>query len=233
MPTIEQTLSDRMSRYDNVPGLAPVRRAFNQALDVHQTFRTKAAEVAKDTHKTAIGKQDALRKYIGAEAHRVVRARKTLEKAQSKLAEKRKALQPKAPDKTDVAAAVARSDLRGMLRGMPIGKRMGLLLADNADPMLLAAALELPNYASDINDETRRLVTERVIEREQPGALAKIEIESEALAMLAVANRVLENTARDVAEFPNNQILNDFLEKAVGDTSQLEADVDRQLEAAA
>jgi len=33
-----------------------------------------------------------------------------------------------------------------------------------------AAVLELPNYASGIDDQIRRLVTEKAIEREHPGA---------------------------------------------------------------
>lgn len=233
MITMESTLSDRMARYDAVPGLAPVRAAFHRALDTHKTFRAKAAEIAKDDKRTALGKREKAQAYIGTEAHRVLRTHKTVEKIKGKFADREKALQPKAPDPANVAAAVARSDLRNMLRGMPIGQKMALLLAPDADPMLLSAALELPNYASGINDQTRQLITAAVIERENPGALAALERDREALELLEVATRVLDNTARDVAGFPNDAVLSDFLAKSVGDTARLDADIDHEISAAA
>jgi hypothetical protein len=60
-----------------------------------------------------------------------------------------------------------------MLREMPIGKRMRVLLAPDADPNLLAAVLEsLLDDLSGINAATRELVRNNVIEKENPGALS-------------------------------------------------------------
>jgi hypothetical protein len=49
------------------------------------------------------------------------------------------------------------------------------------------------------------------------------------IELLGVATRVVEGTALNIAEFPSNRILNDFLEKSVGNTSRLDADIDRSL----
>jgi len=87
------------------------------------------------------------------------------------------------------------------------------------------------NYASGINDEIRRIVIEQLIDRGHPGALAEMEQKAEAIELLGVAVRVLENTFREVAEFPNDKFLNEFIEKSVGDTSRMEADIEQELAA--
>lgn len=236
MPTLEETLANQMQRFEGVARLRHVRSAFKATLDAHLTLKNEAADVAKnaaaDNRLTAIGRREKMQEYVGTNSHRVIRAQKTLSKIKEKHEAQRVAIQPRASDKTDLAGAVARSDLRGMLRDMPIGKAMQLLLAPDADPILHAAVLELPNYASGINDETRRAVTERVIEREHPGALAELERDAEAVELLGVAVRVLEDTARDIGEFPNAKLLNDFLSQSVGDTSRLDADIEHSLQAA-
>jgi hypothetical protein len=56
-----------------------------------------------------------------------------------------------------------------------------------------------------------------------------LEREEEAIELNTVATQVVEGTALKVAEFLNKNVLNDFLLKSVGDTSRLDADVERSL----
>lgn len=235
MPTLEDTLTDRMKRFDHIGSLKHVRSAFDAAINTHLTVRSSAQEVAaklaKDNRLTPIGRKDKMHEHVSKDAHKVMRVQKTLQKIREQHAQERASVQPKAPDRTDVAAAVARSDLRSMLRAMQMAKATQLLIGPQADAILQAAVLELPNYASGINDEIRRIVTEQVIEREHPGALAELEQKAEAIELLGVAVHVLEKTFREVAEFPNEKFLNDFIEKSVGDTSRMEADIASELAA--
>lgn len=235
MATLEQTLINFMAQFADVKGIESLRKAFDSAMQTTRfltdEFRAESEKIAKNDKLSPLGKREKVQEFVGKEAHRVMRARRTLEKIETKFEAKRSALQPKAPDPTNLAAAVARSDLRSMLRGLPIGKRMELLLAPDADPVLLQAALELPGYASGMNDDTRKLVLERVIEREQPGALATIAREQEAIQVLRAATQVVTDTMRSVGEFPNDRVMNQFLQDAVGDTSRLDADIDHELAA--
>jgi hypothetical protein len=64
-----------------------------------------------------------------------------------------------------------------------------MVLAADADPVLLQAVLELPNYASGITDEARVLVTNHIVERNHPGVLAKIEEAESAVELLDAAAR--------------------------------------------
>jgi hypothetical protein len=56
-----------------------------------------------------------------------------------------------------------------------------------------------------------------------------LEREEQAIELNTVATQVVERTALKVAEFPNKNLLNDFPLKSVGDTSRLDADVERSL----
>jgi hypothetical protein len=56
-----------------------------------------------------------------------------------------------------------------------------------------------------------------------------LEREEQAIELNTVATQVVERTALKVAEFPNKNLLNDFPLKSAGDTSRLDADVERSL----
>lgn len=225
MSTLEQTILERSSFMSDVPALKPALTAITRALDVHTKFRTKAAEVAKDPHRTALGKQDVLRKFVGENAHEVLRIRKAVDVMRTKLTERRAKLMPPAPDPTNAASAMLRMEARTFLRGVKNpGERLRLILDD---PSMMAAALEASDAMSGINDQMRELIVTNVIERNHPGALAQIEKAEEAIELVDVAARVAFNTARDAAEFPNDAVFSKFVETSVGATVALDADVDR------
>jgi hypothetical protein len=120
-------------------------------------------------------------------------------------------------------------EMRQMLRAIKNpGERLKLLLADDADPSMMEAALEAPNAMSGIDDQMRQLITTSVIERLHPGALAQIERAEEAIELVDVAARVAFNTARDAAEFPNDPTFASFVETSVGATGALEADLNNK-----
>src|SRR6266481_4605704 len=101
MATLEQTILDRAGRWSDVPALQPALAAITRALDVHTKMEKKAADVAKDTHRTPIGKKDVMRKFVGEHAHEVARIRKTVDAMRAKLTERRTKLMPPAPDPTN------------------------------------------------------------------------------------------------------------------------------------
>jgi hypothetical protein len=223
---MEEFILERAGPWSDVPALQPALAAITRALDVHTKMKTKAAEVAKDTHRTAIGKRDVMQKFVGEQAHEVTRIRKTVDVMRAKLTERRAKLMPLAPDPTNAASAMLRMEARTFLRGIKNpGERLRLLLDD---PSMMEAALEAPNAMSGINDQMRELITTNVIERNHPAALAQIEKAEEAIELVDVAARVAFNTARDAAEFPNDSTFASFVETSVGATGALEADLNNR-----
>jgi hypothetical protein len=226
MATIEQTILDRAGRWSDVPALQPALAAITRALDAHTKMEKKAAEVARDTHRTPIGKKDVMQKFVGENAHEVARIRKTVDVMRTKLTERRAKLMPAKADPANVASAVMRMEMRTILRAMKNpGERLRLLLDD---PAMMEAALEASNTMSGIDNQMRELITTNVIERNHPGALAAIEKAEEAIELVDVAARVAFNTGRDAAQFPNDNVFASFVETSVGATGALEADLNNK-----
>lgn len=230
MPTISEVLA---GRFPEGVAAQPAKIALTRTLAVYDDFRAQHTKIADNKNLSPIGRQDAMRKYVSEKAHELHRARKSVETMRQKLTERRAKLAPAAPDKADMSAAILRSEMRTMLRGMSTGQRMALLLSPNPDPMLLQAVLEAPDFASGMNPQTRELVTAAVIEKTHPGALAAIEQVEEAIEVVNAATRVAFDTVRAAAEFPNESTLVSFVEQSIGATGAIDADVDRSFSALA
>lgn len=110
------------------------------------------------------------------------------------------------------------------------GERLKLLLDPNVDISFMDAALEMPDVMSGINSQMRELITQNVIERRHPGALADLEKADEAIEMVGAAAKVAFTTARDAGQFPNDSVLESFVDAAVGNTLSLEADINRNFD---
>jgi hypothetical protein len=90
------------------------------------------------------------------------------------------------------------------------------------NPALLAAVLEAPNAMSGIDTQTRDLIISAVIERQNPGALTLLERMEESIELVDVAAKI----AAKAAEIPD-AAFNAFVEKSVGSTAVLDADINR------
>jgi hypothetical protein len=96
------------------------------------------------------------------------------------------------------------------------------------DPLFRLAAIEAPNSITRIDEKTRELILRRVIEDTHPGVLTALERDEEAIEHLKVMVQVLEGTARTAADIPV-QAFDAFLSSSVGDTTRLDADVERTI----
>jgi hypothetical protein len=219
-----------MGRFgDNADGWrGPAKIELSRILDTHDQVRAEHARIAADPNLSALGKQDATRKYLATTASKhLVRAQRSVETMRGKIAERRANLRPPVPDKTDASAAILRSEMRSQLRGMKQGERMQLLLAPDADPALIAAALEAPNFSSGITDQTRTLLTNSVIEKRYPGASAALESAEDAVEILTAAVQVTERTVYAAGDFPSGKVFSDFIAQAVPNTAHIEAELNR------
>jgi hypothetical protein len=133
----------------------------------------------------------------------------------AQLLQRRAELQPPPPDKTDVAGAVQRAEMRTMLRGMANGARIGLLLSTETDPRLWASVLEAPNVMSGVTDEIRDRVVAASIEKVHPGKLAELEEVEDVIGLVDAAYRVALSTAQRAFVHNNPQLFQDFVDATV------------------
>ena len=229
MSSLEETIRTRFARYDNTKGLDHVRKAFEATMTARDRFIAKAKEVGNDARKSPLGRQETLRDYVKENAHQVRRAQMTLSKIKARHTADREKLLPK----MDPANADLRREARQIIREQKSpAARMNLLLAGAPDPMFMAAALEASNVMSGIDDVTRKLVFERLVEMTSPGALAAWETRGDAIEHLEVVAQMFEGSAQTIADIPPNAF-DTFLSDAIGDTSRLDADIEAQLASAA
>lgn len=191
----------------------PIKTAMEAALDARDAVRAEHAKIAADTRLTGEGRRDATRAFVADKPALAVRlARASAERVRGKLKAAREKLAPPKPDKTDLAAAVMRSELRGMLRAMTASARIAAVLSPNADDMLLQSVLDAPNVATGIDQETRERVYAAAVERAHPGELAKIQEVEDALELLDAAVGVAVEDMRSAAGFPDKRALAEFLD---------------------
>jgi hypothetical protein len=127
-------------------------------------FSDERESLERSGHLTPAGLQDRLRKSAAASVvPELKKGRGKLIAARSAVAAKRAELMAPTIDKSDVAAALVRRELREYMRGLPVPERMSLLLQGD-DPRLMVAYLELPALVP-LPDEFRRRLEEVRLEK--------------------------------------------------------------------
>lgn len=225
--SIRHTFADRW-RFDDVPRLRPIRAALDRALDLHDQIREEHGKIAGNANLSALGRQDAMRKYVAGRAPDVRRALQTISRFRGHLDAWRARLEPRRGDTNQL-----RGEMRTFLRAMKSHERIKFLMGKQIDPDFHVAAVEVPNALSGIDDELRAYIVEQVIERMHPGQLAQLEQAHEAVDILDAATRVTLGTVRAAADFPDFKSFSDFVDGAIGAKAPaIDEAVSRELEPA-
>jgi hypothetical protein len=144
-----------------------------EAVDRIEARKAANATSGKFTEAGAVddARQFALENLVGP----LHRARTTVAKAKAELAERRAKLTLQAPDKTDVAAALLRWEIRGYLLEMPAEQRVRYVSA-NLKPAIAEAILTAPPELSGIDETSFSLgaLREKALEAQHPGEMEKV-----------------------------------------------------------
>jgi hypothetical protein len=116
------------------------------------------------------------------------RAQNAVARARKELSQRRERLKLKAPDKTNVVAALEHREIPSWLRSLPQAERDAVTGAERIDPVIAEAILSAPRELSGVAASHVKLMTDRRLEAQHPG-------EAEELADL---ERAIEVTERAV-----------------------------------
>lgn len=192
--------------WEGIPfGAGSVARAkgvLESVLTASDQLAARAAEIDKDANLSAIGKNAAKKTFVGKATKVALNlADIELRAARADLNNWRARIQPTlAVDKTDVAAALLRSESRALLRGMTHAERAKLLLENGADQRLFDAVFEAPDFMSGVTPDVRSAMVERAIESKHPEHLASIAATEAAVELAEAAFKVVSDAARVAAE---------------------------------
>jgi hypothetical protein len=187
-----KTLLDRLPQH---PLSASMRDAMTAALAASEQFAGHKIALASDRRMTPLGQQQALRDALTQNHGKAwARAKAPVAKARKEIERRRNALVVKAVDKTDVASAILRQEIRSWVRQLDPGVRQSVVLTK--DRRILEALLSAPPELSGITSPGAAAEIEsRYFELVYPAELDAIEkmdaVVSEAEAALDVARNDL------------------------------------------
>lgn len=210
------TFRDTMiSRHKGKPD-AVTRYLMEAVIDLQEAFASARASIRNDNTLSDAGRVQAVRRWLSENAAaQLYRVRRTVESCRARIDAERQKLLPPPPDKTDLAGAILRSDLRAILRGMSIGSQKATLLGKDADPIFRTAVLEAPRLASGVPDELRQHTIDAEVERLHPGRSAQLNDLAEDVALLETTAAVVVNGVIEGAGFGDHAAARDFIDDAV------------------
>jgi hypothetical protein len=130
-----------------------------------------------DSRFTPDGVRDDLRKFVLSGAVPALhQGRTTIAKARAEVAERRSKLKVEGPDKTDVAAAFRRMEIRTRLNNMKPDELTNYFAryGDNLPTEIAQAVTELPAEYSGVPQSRHDLLTERALNAQYGDAIAEI-----------------------------------------------------------
>jgi hypothetical protein len=192
-----QTLLDRLPK--DHPLSPSMRTAMIAAAAASEGFVGHKIALASDGRMTPRGQQDALRESLTQNhGKQWARAKAPVAKARAEIKTRRDKLVVKSVDKTDLAAAIERQEIRAWVRSLDLGVRQSVVLATK-DRRILEALLSAPPELSGITSPSAAAEIEnRYIELTYPKELAELEaldsVVAEAEAAVGIAYNELRNT---------------------------------------
>lgn len=177
-----------------------VRKHFDSVLNLVDTLDAKRAAIEADRNLSDIGRAQKMREVAIAEAPVLVKAQRGMETAQGLVRKQRLALTPTVKDKTDLAAAMLRQEVRSLLRSKEPGEALKIAMAPDADPIVAEAIFEAPTTLSNISQVHRDQLLSVIVERTAGPQLAALAEQDETIALLNAAIKGASEPLRQTAD---------------------------------
>jgi hypothetical protein len=176
--------------------LARLEAAYMSGLDAVDQIEARTRSNAASGKFTAEGVKDAALKFALSDLVPTLhRARTTIKKTKSEVAERKSKLKVDGPDKSDVAAAFRRMEIRTFLRDMQSDDQAKYFAnhGDNLPTEVAMAILEMPPEFSGVPKSRHDLMTTKALEAQHGPEIAEIAELEEAI----VAAESAVETGRD------------------------------------
>ncbi|MES0016521.1 hypothetical protein [Mesorhizobium sp. M0036] len=209
--------------WSNRSDLSRLKAAFDKALHFVETVPKSRSQLAGPGTLSEKGLNDAVRALA---AEKVVpelrRAMWATERTANGLKNELSRLAvPRQHDKTDIADAMLRGEIRSMLRDMENGERIGLIMSD---PTYLIAAFEGPAPLSGLTEDLRTDLERRMIEQAHGPATEAINSAKEAVELTQAAVEMAVSAVKTEGAFDNDHVFGSWMATA-------SAEVEREIAA--
>ncbi|WP_256807774.1 hypothetical protein [Bradyrhizobium sp. Bra64] len=199
----------RMWTLQSKPGstLEALENAYTGALAAVDTAESTGRQLFADKRYTEDGARDQFRNHILRDSVPALhRGRMAVNRARQELDQKRATLQLPKGEPTDAAAAIRRMGIQTWLRSLSQQERDNVTRAENIDPMIREAILEVPAMMTGIAETHRALLAETTLRETHGPLMDEIAELSEAIevaesAIQAGRDSVRIDTGLSPAEF--------------------------------
>ncbi|AFL53991.1 hypothetical protein ABIE78_006382 [Sinorhizobium fredii] len=191
-----------------------------------ERLETKLADLRKSNRFSPAGLMEEMKAFAGKDAAPVIRkAGHVVDDFRRGFDQSKANLKVPKPDKSDVAGAILRMDVRNWLKSLNRGELAAVLMAKDAPEEVLLAAYEVPPAMIGADKKFMDDVQEKLIEIHHAPVLKQIDDVSEAVT---IANNVVQVTLMDMAKC----LMFDQRDRTFRDWfDHVSVEVDRQVEA--
>jgi hypothetical protein len=192
------------------PTVQRLEAAYLAGLDAVDRAEARHAACKADPRLTSDGVRDELLKFVLSDAVPALhRGRTAVKKARAEVAERKSKLKIAGPDKTDIAAAFRRMEIRTRLSAMKPDELTKYFAGygDNLPAEIAQAVTELPAEFSGVPQSRHDLLTERALNAQYGDAITEIKEIEQAIAVAESAVEAARDEVRieagvqDVAKF--------------------------------
>lgn len=199
----------RMWTLESKPGstLEALERAYLGAIAAVDSAESTGRNLVADKRYTEEGARDQFRSHILQESVPAFhRGRLAINRARQELDQKRATLRLPAGDPTDAAAAIRRMGIQTWLRSISQDERDKITRAENIDPQIREAILEVPAMMTGVAESHRAVLAEATLREAHGPLMDEIAELSEAIevaesAVQAGRDSVRIDTGLSPAEF--------------------------------
>jgi hypothetical protein len=172
------------SSYESHSAASNAQRYFESALRILDETSAARAKIDADKNLSDLGKKQALRDAASKFGWLGMRTRDGAAEFKKAVQAQRDALAPKPKDKTDVAAAMVRVQMRTFLQSKTQAEIAALAMSDEN---FAEAIFEAPAALSGLTSEARDHLLRSHLERTAGPALAAIDEQAEAVELIETA----------------------------------------------
>jgi hypothetical protein len=194
----------------NSSTISTLGKAFKDATDIAMKVEERRAQIAQPGTLTPAGIKTEMVKWVQGDGGAVARAKVTTNRIRRELEQRRSKLALQGPDKTDVAGALLRQEIRSWLRSMAPSERTALVSMPDVDRDVALAVLEAPAALTGVTETLRENMIESGLQRLHPEAMKEIADIEEALSLVDNAVRAASKEIQSnlkMSEFETNELI--------------------------
>lgn len=195
-------IRERLQRLSHVSDFLSIQNAFVGATGAGIRIRNQGEALRKEGKLTKAGISEKLREFARTETLPALnQASAMVKRMRDDVKSRRAALGLKPVDKTDLVAAMLRSEVRAWIKGMDQSGKAAVLFDDSMPDIVIQAVFELPPQMIGATPQFLADVQKRIVERDFGPTLAVLDEIEEAATVLDVAVNFATGDMKDETGF--------------------------------